>query len=73
MTLTKTNKAVLNVLRKSRGRFLGLTTNNGTQINAQLIKETDKYVVIYDRNARFDRRIAKSNLSRARCGDLVAG
>jgi hypothetical protein len=45
-----------------RGRFFGIETKQGTKINAQLLKETDKYVTINDTRTKAHRKIAKESI-----------
>jgi len=52
----------LHQIRQSRGRFFGLTTTRET-FNAQFLRETDRSVIVRDRNdGNRIRRVAKANL-----------
>ena len=62
MNNTKQQNNVINEIRNSRGRFFGLYTNNRPAINAQFQSETPAYVMIYDRNSRTKRKLAKSSI-----------
>jgi len=62
--LTKSQTALVNKVRKTKGRFFGLHTTQGDLFNAQFLGETNNYITIYDRNARFNRRLAKTSLSK---------
>ena len=41
-----------------------IEVNQGDVFNAQFLGETNNYITIYDRNARFNRRLAKTSLSK---------
>ena len=58
----------MRAIRNTRGRFFGLYTTQGESLNAQLVRETDKYVQVYDRNAGVDRKLAKTSI----CGVRLA-
>lgn len=61
---TRTNQdKIVSVMRSSRGRYFGLTTTQGNQVNARFINETPHYVRVYDRNNECQRTIAKSSLA----------
>ena len=62
MNNTKQQTSVINEIRNSRGRFFGLYTSNRPAINAQFHSETPSYVMIYDRNSRTQRKLAKSSI-----------
>ena len=63
MSNTKTtNSKVLNAIRESKGRFFGIYTKQGESINAQLSSESPSYMVIFDRNKKVHRRLAKTSL-----------
>ena len=70
MSMTKTQR-IVNEMKKSSGRFFGLTTINGEQINSQFIKETPSYVTVHDRNKFKDRKIRKESLAGFRLGSTV--
>lgn len=55
-------------MRSSRGRFFGLTTTQGNQVNARFINETPRYVRVYDRNKDITLTIAKTSLAGLRMG-----
>jgi hypothetical protein len=61
-TLTNKDK-IVNVMRSSRGRYFGLTTVQGNQVNARFINETPHYVRVYDRNTDRKLTIAKTSLA----------
>jgi hypothetical protein len=71
-TNTQINQMV-NAMNTSGGRFFGLTTTSGEQINAQFVSATPKTVVIYDRNRFTHRRLMKSSLKRMRMGSVSVG
>ncbi len=60
---SKNQNKIVSVMRSSRGRFFGLTTKQGNQINARFINETPRYVRVYDRNRDCNLTIAKASLS----------
>jgi hypothetical protein len=64
---TNQNK-IVNALRSTKGRFFGLTTTQGNQVNARFVGETPSYVRVYDRNRDNVLTIAKSSLAAVRCG-----
>ena len=66
--MNKVNKRVMKAIRNSKGRFFGLYTSQGESVNAQLIKETDRYVKVYDRNSGKSRTFAKTSV----CGVRIA-
>ena len=61
--MTATQKQNLNRLRGSAGRFIGVHTKQGLAINAKFIRETDNYVLVYDRNKFMDRKIHKNRIT----------
>lgn len=71
-TRTNQNK-IVNAMRSSRGRFFGLTTIQGNQVNARFVSDTPSYVRVYDRNREATLTIAKSSLAGIRCGSTVVG
>ena len=54
----------ISLIRKSKGRFFGLTTKDGRTYNAQLRRETPYYVRFWDRNHDRQVTVAKKNLHR---------
>jgi hypothetical protein len=69
-TRTNQNK-IVSVMRSSRGRFFGLTTTQGNQVNARFVNETPRYVRVYDRNSDRNLTIAKASLAGIRYGKTV--
>lgn len=59
--MNKTNR-IVKAISTSKGRFFGLTTQQGETLNAQFVRETPKYVVVRDRNAKEIRKFAKTSL-----------
>lgn len=45
-----------------RGRFFGLKTTKGEVLNAQLVRETPKYIEVWDRNTYNYRLFAKTSI-----------
>ena len=66
--MNKVNTRVMRAIRNSKGRFFGLYTSKGESLNAQLMKETDSYVQVYDRNSKKSRTFAKTSV----CGVRIA-
>jgi hypothetical protein len=64
---------IVNAIRNSKGRFFGLRTKGGDSINAQFVSETPSYVVVYDRNRDFQRKLAKSSLAGVSMGKVRVG
>lgn len=64
---------IVSVMRSSRGRFFGLTTTQGNQVNARFVSETPRYVRVYDRNRESTLTIAKTSLAGIRYGNTVIG
>ena len=62
MTNTKQNK-IMKAIRNSKGRFFGLYTKAGEALNAQFVSESPNYVIVYDRNKKNSRKLAKTSLS----------
>lgn len=56
-------QSALDAMKQTQGRFFGLYLKDGEKINAQFRKETEKTVLVYDRNNGIDRRINKSKIS----------
>ena len=44
------------------GRFFGLYLSNGERINAQYRSQSEKYLVVFDRNKFKNRRILKTQV-----------
>jgi len=63
MKLNRKQTLALNTIRATKGRFFGLRTTQGEVINAQLLGETSNYITIFDRNGRYNRRLAKTSLA----------
>ena len=64
---------VINEIRNSRGRFFGLYTKNYPAINAQFQGETPSYVMVFDRNSRKNRKLAKSSIVGVSISGRVVG
>lgn len=62
--LTRSQVTLVNKVRNTKGRFFGLHTTQGNVFNAQFLGETNNYITIYDRNGGFNRRLAKTSLSK---------
>jgi hypothetical protein len=67
------SKTVLTAIRNSKGRFFGLYTKQGESLNAQLQSETDKTIVVYDRNYNQTRRFSKTSITGVRSGSKIFG
>jgi hypothetical protein len=63
MKLNRKQSSALKAIRGTKGRFFGLETTQGEVVNAQFLGETNNYITIFDRNARFNRRLAKTSLA----------
>lgn len=63
MKLNQKQKSALKAMRETKGRFFGLSTVQGSVINAKFLGETDNYVTIYDNNNRTHRKLAKTSIS----------
>ncbi len=63
MKLNRKQSSALKAIRETKGRFFGLHTTQGEVVNAQFLGETSNYITIFDRNARFNRRLAKTSLA----------
>lgn len=63
MKLNRKQSSALKAIRETKGRFFGLYTTQGEVVNAQFLGETSNYITIFDRNARFNRRLAKTSLA----------
>ena len=64
---------VLTAIRNTKGRFFGLYTKQGESLNAQLQSETDKTIVVYDRNYNRTRRFSKTSITGVRSGSKTFG
>ena len=73
MSNTSTHNQMLNAIRQSKGRFFGVYTTQGESINAQFSSETPSYVVIYDRNKKTRRKLAKTSLLGVRISEKTIG
>ena len=62
---------IVKAMRTSRGRFFGLTTTQGSSVNARFVSESPSYINVYDRNSNENRKIAKSSLAGLRLGATV--
>jgi hypothetical protein len=60
---TRTTTSIFQRLSENGGRFFGLYLNSGERINAQYRSQTEKYLMVYDRNRARNRRILKSCVS----------
>ena len=58
------NTCVFDRMARTAGRFFGLVLESGERINAQYRNQTDKYLMIYDRNQARNRRILKTQVSK---------
>lgn len=65
---TQKQRSALNSIRNSKGRFFGLYTNQGQVYNARLVKETDMYITIHDRNNGLDVKLAKTSIKSVNIG-----
>ena len=54
---------IMQRLRNSSGRFIGVHTKKGDSINAKFVSETDEYVTIFDRNSYKNRKLAKTSIT----------
>jgi len=72
MTNTKQNK-IMKAIRTSKGRFFGLYTKAGEALNAQFVSESSQYVTVYDRNAKDQRKLAKTSLTGLKLSDVKIG
>lgn len=63
MKIRSTQNSIVNAMRSSRGRFFGLTTTQGNQVNARFVNETPRYVRVYDRNSDTTLTLAKTSLA----------
>ena len=60
------NNSILSSIRNADGRFFGLYTNDGRVMNAQLIRETPKFIRVFERNLGTETRVAKTNIKKVR-------
>jgi len=67
------SRTVLKAIRNSKGRFFGLYTKQGESLNAQLQSETDKTIMVYDRNSKRSRRFSKTSIAGVRSGSKTFG
>ena len=72
MTKTKQNK-IMKAIRGSKGRFFGLYTKSGEALNAQFVSESPSYVTVYDRNAKDQRKLAKTSLRGLKLREIKIG
>ena len=72
MTNAKQNK-IMKAIRNSKGRFFGLYTKAGEALNAQFVAESPSYVTVYDRNAKYKRKLAKTSLTGLKFSDVKIG
>tara|TARA_R110000803_G_scaffold59174_1_gene117640 strand:+ start:4598 stop:4822 length:225 start_codon:yes stop_codon:yes gene_type:complete len=72
MTNVKQNK-IMKAIRNSKGRFFGLYTKAGEALNAQFVSESPQYVVVYDRNKKTSRKLAKTSLSGLKLREVKIG
>jgi hypothetical protein len=62
-TSTKRTSALFDRIANTAGRFFGVTLQNGERINAQYRSQSDRYLVVYDRNQARNRRLLKTNVA----------
>jgi len=67
------SRTVLKAIRNSKGRFFGLYTKQGESLNAQLQSETDKTIMVYDRNSKRSRRFSKTSITGVTSGSKTFG
>jgi len=65
--------SILNAMRSSKGCFFGLTTTQGSSVNARFVSESPRYINVYDRHNNGHRKIAKTSLAGLRLGSTVIG
>lgn len=63
--LTRTTSSLFDRLSNTKGRFFGLYLKDGERINAQYRSQSDRYVMVYDRNNAQNRRILKTRIAGA--------
>lgn len=69
----KKNKKINNIVKamnESKGRFFGLKTRQGENLNAKFIRETPEYVLVRDRNSNRVRKFAKTSLKSFSMGNV---
>ena len=67
---TNKQRQMEKVLANTRGRFFGLQTKSGEQINAQLVGVSPHYVRVRDNNTNQERKFAKTSLTALSVGGL---
>ncbi len=60
--LTRTTSSLFDRLPNTKGRFFGLYLSSGERINAQYRSQSDRYLMVYDRNNVRNRRILKTQV-----------
>jgi hypothetical protein len=68
MKMTNKQRSALKSIQNSKGRFFGLYTKQGAVYNAQLVGETDNYIVIRDRNCSDNFKLAKTSIKSVNIG-----
>jgi hypothetical protein len=63
--LVRTTPSLFERITNTGGRFFGLYLKNGERINAQYRSESDRYLMVYDRNNLRNRRILKTQVASA--------
>ena len=56
-------KNKISVLENSRGRFVGIQTAKGNNINARFVGSSDNYVTVFDRNSKSNVKMAKTSVA----------
>jgi hypothetical protein len=64
-TTSKRTTALFDRIANTAGRFFGVTLQSGERINAQYRSQSERYLVVYDRNQARNRRLLKTNVSAA--------
>lgn len=64
-TTNKRTSGLFDRIANTGGRFFGVTLQNGERINAQYRSQSERYLVVYDRNQARNRRLLKTNVARA--------
>lgn len=59
---TRKTKSMFERIANTAGRFFGLTLQTGEKINAQYRSQSDRYLVVYDRNRSKNRRLSKTSV-----------
>jgi len=70
---TRNQNKIMKAIRSTKGRFFGLYTKHGSSINAQFVSESPSYVVVYDRNNKENKKLAKSSISGLRTKGVKIG